>query len=571
MARAKAYSYVRFSSPEQAQGHSFARQSDLSRQYADENGLELDTELTFEDLGVSAFKGRNAAEGAALADFITAVEIGRIAPGSYLLVESLDRLSRMEPTEAFMQFSRILQKGVNVVTLQDRKLYTKAGLAESFADLLVSLSVMFRAHEESATKSKRLKAAWGAKRSQAAESGKKLSAVSPAWLRLSADRSAFEVIEERAEVVQRIFQMTLDGIGKARIASTLNEENVPTFGRSSGWHPSYIDKILTSEAVLGTYQPKRMETGHDRPTRVDDGPVLSNYFPAIIERADFIAAKAAREGRRIGSGKKGERFSNLFTGFARCGVCGGPLHFINKGENEHYLACSNVRRKHGPCRAPSWQYRAVEAFVLLTLREVDYRELFPAVASSLTESLRLVTVTQAAREGELEKVSAQLDNLLDALASAPHSRALIDRLALLEARKAELGAEVAELARRLTEEQDKAARLERDNGAISDALQEFARVQREGETAKVFRFRSRLHQLLKRTLGGMTLSPSDDPEWHGEIRITFARAASYVRLVRVMAGQKAGYGVKLVDGHEDALAAKHIDVREEERVFFRRS
>src|ERR1044072_3408930 len=81
--RARAYSYVRFSTPEQAKGDSYLRQTEKAAKYALEHGLTLDTELTFEDLGVSAFRGRNASTGR-LGEFVNAVEDGRIAPGSYL-------------------------------------------------------------------------------------------------------------------------------------------------------------------------------------------------------------------------------------------------------------------------------------------------------------------------------------------------------------------------------------------------------------------------------------------------------------------------------------------------------
>ena len=74
---AKAYSYVRFSSPQQLKGDSHRRQTEKAAQYAAEKGLVLDTELTLEDLGVSAYRGRNAKAGN-LGVFLKAVEAGRV-------------------------------------------------------------------------------------------------------------------------------------------------------------------------------------------------------------------------------------------------------------------------------------------------------------------------------------------------------------------------------------------------------------------------------------------------------------------------------------------------------------
>ncbi|GHE69011.1 hypothetical protein GCM10019059_30840 [Camelimonas fluminis] len=98
MERPKAYSYLRFSTPEQAKGDSFRRQTALAQEYAVRHGLEL-ADLTFHDLGVSAFRGANAETGR-LGDFKRAVEDELVQPGSYLLVESLDRVSRQAARKA---------------------------------------------------------------------------------------------------------------------------------------------------------------------------------------------------------------------------------------------------------------------------------------------------------------------------------------------------------------------------------------------------------------------------------------------------------------------------------------
>ena len=58
-----AYSYLRFSTPEQAMGDSRRRQLSLAEAYARQNGLLLDLGLNFRDLGISAFRGKNAKEG----------------------------------------------------------------------------------------------------------------------------------------------------------------------------------------------------------------------------------------------------------------------------------------------------------------------------------------------------------------------------------------------------------------------------------------------------------------------------------------------------------------------------
>ena len=116
----KAYGYVRFSTPEQAKGDSYRRQTEAANEYARRHGLLLDTELTFTDLGVSAFRGANAKTGA-LGAFLEAVKDGTIAPGSHLLIENLDRLTRADVLEARETiFTGIIRRGITLVTLFDQ-------------------------------------------------------------------------------------------------------------------------------------------------------------------------------------------------------------------------------------------------------------------------------------------------------------------------------------------------------------------------------------------------------------------------------------------------------------------
>lgn len=78
--------------PSRLRGDSYRRQIQQAIDYCAKHNLELD-EKAIEDTGVSGFRGSNWTDGA-LGRFIEAVKSGAIAKGSYLLVESMDRLSR---------------------------------------------------------------------------------------------------------------------------------------------------------------------------------------------------------------------------------------------------------------------------------------------------------------------------------------------------------------------------------------------------------------------------------------------------------------------------------------------
>jgi DNA invertase Pin-like site-specific DNA recombinase len=207
----------------QLKGDSLRRQLDASASYAAATGLDLVDESRLEDIGISAFKGANVAEGA-LGRFLEAAKTGKIPAGSFLLVESLDRLSRQEVRKSLTIFLSIIDAGVNIVTLADNRIYTAQ--KTELVDLLTSLVIMSRAHEESQTKSLRVGAAWANKRANAKT--KPLTALCPAWLRLSADRTSYEVLDKRAAIIKRIFEEAATGIGSYSITRRLNEQKVQT-------------------------------------------------------------------------------------------------------------------------------------------------------------------------------------------------------------------------------------------------------------------------------------------------------------------------------------------------------
>jgi DNA invertase Pin-like site-specific DNA recombinase len=172
---------------------------------------------------VSAFRGKNVAEGR-LGRFLEEVKAGRIEQGSVLIIESLDRLSRQEPRKALEVFLAIINAGITIATLADDHEYEPN--KTDMLKLLGSILKMGQANEESAKKSYRSTANWAAKRANA--TSRPMTAACPAWLRLSRDRSKYEVITERVTVVRRIFRDAADGMGFYTITRRLNEDRAAT-------------------------------------------------------------------------------------------------------------------------------------------------------------------------------------------------------------------------------------------------------------------------------------------------------------------------------------------------------
>lgn len=340
----KAYSYLRFSTPEQGKGDSFRRQIELARNYASMNELDLDQDLQFHDYGISAFHGRNAKIGA-LRQFLDQVEYGNVQRGSYLLVESLDRLTRDEVITAMGIFLQIIQGGITLVTLMDGKKYSKESVNSNPADMLLSLTIMMRAREESETKSKRMKANWANKRNEL-EAGQIYHRTVPSWLKFNKSEQRIEIIEERAKVVKLIFKLANTGLGAARITKYLNSKNIPTFYDLEYWDSHQISRITKNEAVTGVLNLCIRKIICDGNSKV---PIrkIKNYYPRIISPSAFNEVQKQIKSRQPMRRPHSRPGGNIFCCLAKCSECGSSMVMSWSNRSYKYILCNKYANGAG--------------------------------------------------------------------------------------------------------------------------------------------------------------------------------------------------------------------------------
>ncbi len=403
------YSYIRFSTPEQKKGDSLRRQQEASKEYAESRGLILNDSLNLQDEGVSAFSGDNKTKGS-LGRFLELVLKGKISKGSILIVESLDRLSREAVLDALQTFLSILKEGITVVTLMDNKEYTEKKMADGIHDLLISITIMARAHEESLTKSKRLGETWRQKRAKLKDV--KMTKTCPAWLTLSEDRKAFHPIAGRLEIIERIFNLSVSGYGVNLIAKKFNEEGIPVWGTGKGWHASYIQKVLYNRAVIGEFQP---HTRKDR-VRVPTGEPITDYFPRMIDDELFYQVHT-RLSNNPSTGGRSAKIGNLFRHLAICGYCGSPMNYVHKGNQQRiakYFVCDSGRRGRG-CDYVSIRYNEVENAILTFCKEIDFDAIFSDEDDQNDNQEKTLKRTIESREAMLAQAENRQNNLLDSL------------------------------------------------------------------------------------------------------------------------------------------------------------
>ena len=502
----KAFSYLRFSTPDQMKGDSFRRHTEAAQTYANRHELDLDDALSFRDLGVSAFRGTNFIEGA-LGKFIEAVDGGQVPRGSYLLVENLDRLSRDNIRTARDRFEAILDKGINIVTLTNQKTYSAEGY--DLADMLMTLLDMSRAHEESALKSKRGKAAWENKRKRAAEENHVLTTRCPAWLEYK--DGGFVALPERAAAVKRIYKLALKGHGTNSIARQLNKEGIRPFNNSDGWHHSYVRKILSTEAVVGRFQPSR-EMLVDRKRKSEpQGDPIEGYFPAVVSKEDFYRIKQAKPGV---SGHKGKPLANVLSGLVYCGKCGGKLHYINKGKPPRgysYLACDNARRKH-TCDAKITRYDPIMNAIMNSLEagELDIRAI---LSNGQTGKRQEIVCRIEAIGGQIDELETGNIRLADILQSQDSPSPTIEtRLVENENTVTQLRGERVDLEAKLHS-------LKYGQDHLGSALQAMSDVRRrldKGSDEEIGEVRVRLNASLKRLISTIEIGKVSQKDWKSD-------------------------------------------------------
>lgn len=416
-----AISYKRFSSPKQARGDSDRRQTDLAEEYCKRNDLMLvDTYL---DAGLSGFTGENLTDSSSLRALLHAAKSGKFSPGTRLIVESLDRLSRAEITTAVRLFLDLLDTGLVIVTLIDgEQVFTKERVDTDLTALIIAIVFVSRANNESRNRRERALQAQQTARKKARENKTPITAECPKWLTVVGKRDArkFVVIEDRAKIVERIFNMSAGGMGQVQIISFLNRHHVATFSGKPKWRPGMIGHLLSNEAVFGRFQPCLSVVEGGRRRRVPDPEgAIENYFPAVISRQLFNQGRRATRGRlRHQRDRKIPAYANLVPRIGRCGVCSATLHHFRDVGPWAYLRCSNARYQECSNRF-GFPYKILEA-VLLVLDS-----LIELVANLTLKSLRLGVAGHPATG----KTSVQIGNYDSVTATgltfAEHETALI--------------------------------------------------------------------------------------------------------------------------------------------------
>ena len=392
-------SYLRFSRPEQLKGDSIRRQLALGEEWAKRHDLKIAD--SFRDLGMSAFRGKNAAEGA-LSQLLKLADEGRLPRGSVLLIEQLDRLSRNALLDALELFLSIIRRGIKIVTLMDGMEYDRESLNRGMQQLMYSLMQMSLAHEESAKKSERLAHAWAGKRQKIGE--KVFTKRLPAWLKVEGGKVVID--EPKAAIVRRMVKLVLDGHGISAITKRLNAE-FNGLCRVAYFNRSYVTKIVHNRALLGEFQPHKVRYENGKRRRDPVGEPITGYYPALLDAKTFYAAQKRLESRRTTGGRNTDHV-NLFVGLLYDANDGSRLNIMNKGTGRRYVSAAAILGRKGASPYIGFPVDVMERAVLLQLHDL----ILPQLRKDDTTDKAMEIEALEARAAEIERKSEETQALL---------------------------------------------------------------------------------------------------------------------------------------------------------------
>ena len=293
------------------------------------------------------------------------------------------------------------------------------------------------------------------------------------------------VDDEAAQVVRRVYSMTLEGFGTEQIAAQLEKDDVltpraywltkgikrPGKGKQqppTKWNSSTITKILSLQEYCGDILNfKTYSKSYKNKKRIDNDRenwvVFQDVHEAIIERAVYEQVQQKRGKIRKRRTNNGEH--NMFSGLLVCADCGSNLHFhFNQGNPEiKYFNCSNYKGNRGTCTSTHYvRVDFLEEVVLGEIRRLTkfaslYEDEF--VKAVIGHSQQAEQTDRKLKEKELQTLLArdeELDGLFERIYEDNVSGKLSDdRFAKMSRRYEDEQKELAEKIKKLRSEIEK--------------------------------------------------------------------------------------------------------------------
>ena len=414
--------YERLSRDDELQGesNSISNQKQMLEDFARRNGLPNPTHFT--DDGISGTRFDRPGFLAMMEE----VEAGRVEA---IVIKDMSRLGR-DYLKVGQVMEVLRQRGVRLIAINDGVDSLKGD-----DDFTPFRNIMneFYARDTS----RKIRSVFKSK----GMSGKHLTGTVIYGYLWDEKREHWLVDEEAAEVVRRIFSLTLEGYGPYQIACKLSTDRIEIpvvhlarfnegVNRSKpvkdpyGWGSSTIVNILKKREYLGhTINFKTRKHFKDKKSHYvseDEWTIFENTHEAIIDQQTFDLVQKIRSNVRRYPNGWGE--AAPLTGLLYCADCGGKMyvHRTNNGKRISQYTCSNYTKV--PCGTLCPTQHRINESAVLTLVSDTLRAIAEYSRNDRTEFIHTVQETQVAQQ------SADISKKRRRLAAAQKRAAELEKL-----------------------------------------------------------------------------------------------------------------------------------------------
>ena len=353
------------------ESESITNQRSLLLQYVKENNYKL-TDIYIDD----GFSGTNF-DRPEFNRLINDIEIGKI---NMVITKDMSRLGRDYIGTGNLIEKYFPEHGVRYIAVTDNIDTLADNTNNDIAPFKAIMNDMYAKDI-----SKKIKSSFLAKQKE----GKWVGGRTPfGYMKDPNDKNHLVVNYEQAEVVKRIFSMSMEGLSYYKIAETLTNEKVKTpaeyysfewkahYNLHYGtWHAKTIQDILTNRMYIGDLvQNKRNKVNYKIKKIVKNEPskyiIKENTHEAIIDKETFYDVQR-RLPKNVGRNEKKEK--HLLDGLLYCGECGHRISVTarRKNNNHCYTICNYYRTyiRLKVCTIHSNNYDNLEKVILDSLKD----------------------------------------------------------------------------------------------------------------------------------------------------------------------------------------------------------
>lgn len=339
-----------------------------------------------------------------------------------ILVWKIDRFARNRYDSAIYK-ARLKKNGVKV-------LYAKEAIPDGPEGIILESLLEGMAEYYSAELSQKIKR--GIRES--VYKGHAVGGGRPLGYRIAPDKT-FEIDEEEAYIVLKIFTMYDMGVTVTQINAELNEMGIKT-SRGAKFNKNSLRTLLKNEKYIGVYECAGI--------RVEDG------MPPIIDKTLFERVKQRLEANRRAPGRYKAHVKYLLTGKVYCGHCGagmiGESGTGKHGEKHNYYICITKKRNRSSCDKKIVRKDWLER---LAVSETVKYILQPEKIETIAKRCAELSAKDNSHNEELKYLQKQfantvksLNNLMAAIEQGIISKTTKSRLAELETAQEKLEFEI---------------------------------------------------------------------------------------------------------------------------------